>query len=168
MYRIAKLAELLGVRTVQIHEKLILHRGELAPFSYKEKGVTMISDPGLLILKHAFEAERLEAEKLTYSAVPGEPDSRADDSGSLSELDRRELELLNLKDRLNQSRNELYRLNMESKRLDEAISHYMCILKDDFDKRIREEDQLEGMLRLKKQTESAASQIGFFSGNGKR
>ncbi len=170
MYRIAKLAEILNVATVRIHEKLILYKTELSEHTHKEKGVTYISDQGLLILKHAFEEERLAAAKLTYTT--GERDEAADlkreQEGSLSEMDRRELELLNLKDRINQSRSELHRLNLESRKLDEAITHYMGILKEDMDKRIREEDQLEGTLRLRKQAESVGSQIEFFSGNDRK
>lgn len=168
MYRIAKLAEMLNVATVQIHEKLILYKSELSSHICKENGVTFISDQGLLILKHAFEAEKLESEKLTYTTEAGKAEHRGEPEGALSEMDRRELELLSLKDRLNQSRSELHRLNIESKKLDEAIFHYMSTLKEDMDKRIREEDQLEGMLRLRKQTESAGSQIGFFSGNSRK
>lgn len=170
MYRIAKLAEILNVATVQIHEKLILYKEELSEHTYKEKGVTHISDQGLLILKHAFEEERIAASRLTYTARErdSDADSKREQEGSLSEMDRRELELLNLKDRINQSRSELHRLNLESRKLDEAIAHYMGILKEDMDKRIREEDQLEGRLRLRKQTESAGSQIEFFSGSGRK
>lgn len=167
MYRIAKLAELLNVTTVEIHEKLIVYRAELADYMQKENGIIQISDPGLLILKHVFEEEQLTRSKLpaegTKDASPSE-----EISGSLSEIDRRELELLNLKDRLNQNRSELHRLNMESRKLDEAIMHYMNILKEDLDKRIRQEDQLEGSLRLQKQTESPASQIAFFSGSARK
>lgn len=168
MYRIAKLAEILNVTTVKIHEKLILYKSELSSHTCKENGVTLISDQGLLILKHAFEEEKIEASKLTYSAQTGEFEQRRESEGTLSEMDRRELELLSLKDRLNQSRSELHRLNIESKKLDEAIFHYMSTLKEDMDKRIREEDQLEGTLRLRKQTEAAGSQIGFFSGNNRK
>lgn len=168
MYRIARLAELLNVSTVQIHEKLILFKTELSPYSHKENGVTVISDPGLLILKHVFEEELLAMTKLNYDEKLAETDNCESMQGSLSEIDRRELELLNLKDRLNQNRSELHRLNMESRKLDEAISHYMTILKEDFDKRIHQEDQLEGTIRLQRQTESASSQIGFFSGSGRK
>lgn len=168
MYRIAKLAELLNVTTVQIHEKLILHKTELAPHSHKESGVTVLSDSGLLILKHVFEEEQLLAAKQAAYEETALKSTPEDIPGALSEIDRRELELLNLKDRVNQSRSELHRLNMESRKLDEAILHYMGILKEDFDRRIRQEDQLEGALRLHKQTESAASQIGFFSGSGRK
>lgn len=167
MYRIARLAELLNVTTVQIHEKLILFRSELAPHSHKENGITEIDDSGLLILKHIFDAERLNADALIYDTDSDETIS-SDSSGSLSDTDRRELELLNLKDRLNQNRSELHRLNMESRKLDDAISHYMNILKEDFDKRMIQEDKLEGIIRLQKQNEAGSSQIGFFSGSNRK
>lgn len=163
MYRIAKLAELLNVSTVQIHEKLIAFREELAPFCHKEKGITLVSDPGLLQLKHIFEKESLEkAQNEPPSSAP-EESVEEEATGALSEIDRRELELLNLKDRLNQSRSELHRLNLESRKLDEALLHYMNILKEDLDKRIRQEDQLEGLIRLQKRSESSTSQIEFFA-----
>ncbi len=168
MHRIARLAELLNVSTVQIHEKLIIHKLELAPFTHKENGVTVISDSGLLILKHVFEEEQLAMAKLPYTVEAIDEDSSEDFCGSLSEIDRRELELLNLKDRLNQSRSELHRLNMESRKLDDAILHYMQILKEDLDRRIRQEDELEGTMRLQKQNESPPSQIGFFPGAGRK
>lgn len=168
MYRIARLAELLNVTTVQIHEKLILFRSELSPHSHKENGITEINDSGLLILKHIFEAERLNAAALIYDTDSDETISSGNVSGSLSETDRRELELLNLKDRVNQNRSELHRLNMESRKLDDAISHYMNILKEDFDKRMIQEDQLEGIIRLQKQNEAESSQIGFFSGSNRK
>lgn len=168
MYRIAKLAEILNVTTVQIHEKLILYKSELSPYTHKEQGITVLSDQGLLILKRAFEEERIASAKLTFTALADDYEQQQEAEGSLSEVDRRELELLSLKDRINQNRSELHRLNLESRKLDEAISHYMNILKEDMDKRIREEDQLEGILRLRKKTESAAAQIEFFSGNGRK
>jgi len=168
VYRIAKLAELLNVATVQIHEKLIMHKAELSPYCHKENGITVISDPGLLILNHVFEEERLALSQLSYNIEPAETDGNEDSEGALSEIDRRELELLNLKDRLNHNRSELHRLNLDSRKLDEAILHYMNILKEDFDKRIRQEDQLEGSIRLQKQTESASSQIGFFSSSSRK
>jgi len=168
VYRIGKLAELLNVSTVQIHEKLIAYRGELSPYSHKENGITLISDPGLLILKHVFEEEQQAKTQLIFDAAESGTNSPEEVPGALSEIDRRELELLNLKDRLNQSRSELHRLNMESRKLDEALMHYMNILKEDLDKRIRQEDQLEGSIRLQKRTESATSQIGFFSGSNRK
>lgn len=167
MYRIAKLAELLNVSTVQIHEKLILYKAELAPYTHKESGVTHISDSGLLILKHVFEEEQLATTQLPYEEAD-KSDSPEDSSGSLSEIDRRELELLNLKDRLNQNRSELHRLNMESRKLDEAITHYMSMLKEDFDKRIRQEDQLEGFMRLQKQSQGSVNPMNHAPGSSRK
>jgi hypothetical protein len=76
--------------------------------------------------------------------------------------------MLNLKDRINQHRSELHRLNIESRRLDDAIFHYMDQLKEDFDLRIRQEDQVEGMIRQHQQRGPISSQIGFFSGYEKK
>lgn len=165
MYRIARLAELLNVSTVRIHEQLILHKDDLAPHCTKVNGVTHVTDQGLLLLKHVLEEERLAAERLSFEAAEPGPEEPAE--GGLSLTDRRELELLNLRDRINQSRSELHRLNLESRKLDDAIQHYMTLLKEDFNRRIRQEDQLEGALRLKVTRETGVSQIGFFSGGDK-
>lgn len=165
MYRIARLAELLDVTTVQIHEKLILHKSEIAPHCHKQNGVTEVSEQGLLLLKHIFEEERQAEAHLVFEDLPLTLET--EDPGSLSDMDKRELELLNLRDRINQSRGELHRLNLESRKLDEAIQHYMKLLKEDFNRRIRQEDQLEGALRLQGEEGSQNSQIGFFSGGRK-
>lgn len=167
MYRIAKLAELLNVTTVQIHEKLILYKAELAPYMHKESGITQMSDSGLLILKHVFEEEQLAITRLPYEDAE-KSEASEDSNGSLSEIDRRELELLNLKDRLNQNRSELHRLNMESRKLDEAITHYMSMLKEDFDKRIRQEDQLEGFMRLQKQSQGSVNPMNHAPGSSRK
>lgn len=162
MYRIARLAELLDVSTVKIHEKLILLKSELAPHIHKEHGVTVLTESGLLVLKRAFDADRHATEILMQDEAISADQAQGED-GALSEIDRRELEMLNLKDKINQHRSELHRLNIESRRLDDAIVHYMDQLKEDLDLRIRQEDQVEGMIRHHQQRDAASSQIPFFS-----
>lgn len=165
MYRIARLAELLNVTTVQIHEKLILHKEELASCMEKENGITLVTDGGLLILKHIFEQERIEASSIIFDVEI--PERLEEKSGSLSPMDKRELELLNLRDRISSTRSELHRLNIEGRKLDEAIAHYMSLLKEEISRRIREEDQLEGILRLQSEGNLSAGQMSLFSGGRK-
>lgn len=155
MYRISKLAELLGVSTVQIHEKLISGKEALSPYIDKQSGVTLLSEQGLLVLKRLFDAENREpiAETLRDSQPECPTPGQGAPVSEMTLWDQRELELLDIKDRLNQGRGELHRLNLEGRKLDDAISHYLNILQDDFDKRIRQEDQIEGAMRFQSNSE---------------
>lgn len=127
MYRIAKIAELLEVTTVQIHEKLVLFRRDMSDSIIKKSGLTYVDEKGLLFLKSVFENEKHEEED---TKVKEEPivEENAEEEVFLDEDEQREIDLLELKDQLNRAKSDLYKMEVESRKLDTAIEHYLNVL----------------------------------------
>lgn len=149
MYKISQVAEILNVPTIHIHEKLIFLKKDLKECIHKKSGITYIDDKGMVILKKAFESEISEkshvfddVKKLELLEI----DSNNNDelTNKLSNLENTyDLKVLELKEKIGQSKSEISKLDFEIKRLDDAFNHYQAILKDDLEWRISEEDKLE-------------------------
>lgn len=149
MYKISQVAEILNVPTIHIHEKLIFLKKDLKECIHKKSGITYIDDKGMVVLKKAFESEISEKSHVFDDDKVinvDEVDSNKKDiqTNKLSKIENTyDLKVLELKEKIGQSKSEISKLDFEIKRLDEAFYHYQSILKDDIEWRITEEDKIE-------------------------
>jgi len=166
MYRISQAAEILKVSTAEIHQHIISMGYELEPFIHRDRGIVMISEDGLGLIKTVLQNEdRLQSER---SFVPLLGDEQVKRSKSSGERVRSSGDIVRIGDLINQRKNELHRLTIEGRRLDEALTHYLRVLKDDIDDRIRSEDEIEVLIRSVKSMPSRINrnQLDLFDING--
>ncbi len=116
MRMIGEVADLLGLETVKIFEKIILNKKVMAPFIQKDRGVTYISDEGIEQLKVLFH-------------LIGEPkdSGKDDDQMEVGEHHLQE-EILLLKEELEKKKKRVDTLDGEIERMDEMIGVYLTEL----------------------------------------
>jgi hypothetical protein len=164
MYRISQAAELLRVSTAEIHQHIISMGHELEPFIHRNRGIVMISEEGLGLIKAMLQNEDRMGPNRLDNSVTTEGQTRINESETI----RSAGDIVRLGDLINQRKNELHRLTLESRRLDEALTHYLKVLKDDVDDRIRSEDEIEVLIRNVKSMPSRVNrnQLDLFDING--
>lgn len=150
MYKISQVAEILNVPTVKIHEKLISLRKDLKECIHKKNSITYIDDKGLIIIKKAFESEVTDKVSVVDRTSEKKADelleSQEDATNELTEIESSyDLKVIELKEKIGQSKSQLSKLDIELKRMDDAIVHYQEILKDDMNWRIAAEKKLEDL-----------------------
>lgn len=148
MYKIRQVAEILNVPTVRIHEKLILLRQDLKECIHKKNSITYIDDKGLVIIKKAFESEMhehlLDQEPSVDLVHESEEYEDVTGSSKLTDIESSyDMKVIELKEKIGHSKSAINKLDIELKRIDEAIIHYQQLLKDDIDWRIAAEEKLE-------------------------
>ncbi len=117
MRMIGEVAELLGLETVKIFEKIITNKKVMAPFIEKDRGVTYISDEGI------------EQLKVLFDLVEKREDTIIEESKGEEKIERHlQEEILSLKERLETKKERMSTLDGEIKRMDEMIDTYLAEL----------------------------------------
>ena len=122
MYKISQVAEILNVPTIHIHEKLIFLKKDLKECIHKKSGITHIDDKGMVILKKAFESEISEkshvfdeVKKVDILEIDSNDNEQL--TNKLSNLENTyDLKVLELKEKIGQSKSEISKLDFEIKR----------------------------------------------------
>jgi DNA repair ATPase RecN len=119
MYKVKQIADMLGVETVVIHEKLIVLRDQLSIHINRNNGVIYLDEEGYRILSHeilknikmADQSSRVEKESILTNVVTEKDDFNSN--------------LMQMKDRISHLKQEINKCDMQILRAEEALNHYM-------------------------------------------
>ncbi len=155
MYKIRRVAEMLEVSTIQVHEKLIDLKDSLGAHVHKKSGVTYIDDKGLLLIKRAFDLIHAEepAKDTEVDIIEESVEVEVSESNEVSdeveitpvmltEEEQSEKRVLDLKDDIGKYKTKLNKLDIELRKKDDAIKHYQEQLLKEMKQRTIAEDRL--------------------------
>jgi hypothetical protein len=128
MYKVKQIADMLGVETVVIHEKLIVLRDQLTVHIKRNNGVIYLDEEGF----------RLLSNEILKNVKINEPGSKVDTESILSnniiEKDDFTSNLMQMKDRISHLKQEINKCDMQILREEEALNHYIHQMSIDMDR----------------------------------
>lgn len=146
MYKIRQVAEILNVSTVQVHEKLIFLKEDLKPYIHKLNSITHIDDKGLVLIKRAFESDDIKKSHSNNNSVDHlitDVDPLSITESELTPIENSyDMKVIELKEKIGHTKSIINKVDLEIKRIDDAINHYHTILEEDFEWRIAQERKL--------------------------
>lgn len=192
MYKISEAAGKLNVETYVIFEKLLTHAELLKNHTQKVHSVSYVDDQGITIIKALIDGKdeaSILAEMNGY--IMNEREESSDDlvsvEAEITELDQDEVvddieidehddwldeedfELIDqeknrLRSEVSRLRQELIQYDSELKRLDDAITNYQILMREDVDYLIQLEEQLEKLIFRREISDNPKEESGGMFG----
>lgn len=192
MYKISEAAGKLNVETYVIFEKLLTHAELLKNHTQKVHSVSYVDDQGITIIKALIDGKdeaSILAEMNGY--IMNEREESSDDlvsvEAEITELDQNEVvddieidehddwldeedfELIDqeknrLRSEVSRLRQELIQYDSELKRLDDAITNYQILMREDVDYLIQLEEQLEKLIFRREISDNPKEESGGMFG----
>jgi len=186
LFKISEVAGKLNVETYVIFEKLLTHADLFKDHTQKIHSISYIDEVGIEIIQALVDGQSVESIKLKLASkgqndlsemkVDHEEtdlletsmdDAAEDDEDWLTEEDLKliDIEKQKLRDEVSLLRRQLIQYDSELKRLDDAISNYQILMREDVDYLMEMEEQLEKRLFQKaimvNDEEPQTSRFGF-------
>ncbi len=183
LFKISEVAGKLNVETYVIFEKLLSNAELMKDHTQKIHSISYIDEQGIEIIRALIEGkspEQIKSPVLNEPEekesdevqIPAEPNTESEPSDEVDEDWLTEddfiiidAEKTKLRDEISQLRRELIQHDSELKRLDDAISNYQILMREDVDYLIQLEEKLETVLLRRSFQENSkdesSSMFGF-------